>query len=457
MLEAIQKTLIGFGIYAILVFVYSLIGYQTNLNIWAMKWDWKKWLNGVVKYMLYGIEGVLMTLCAYLLTVKLPDWGINAQNVEQISVNVIWALTASASVLMLTKCVRKWATGLGLSDEMILAIQKSAIDNAEEHTIVLNLNELNDLMPNDYAPTHEAWEKKEEEVGGVGTVYHVPYDTYNNFKNAVLGRGYDIDNAYGWQCWDGAALLWQQMGLILYTGNGKAIGCWDLKRDVNKYDKFDLIYNVGDLKVGDVVCMRPNHIGFFDGWNGQYMRILGQNQGGTPTNPQGGSAFNIVNINKSTFAGAFRYRAWNTQPTPPSPTPTPTPHEDPNVFKVGDLVEFVNPVDVNGTHLAVSGQYTVMEISNGSVVVGRNGVVTARVWAENIKKVGTPTPTGQVNIGDRCKTTATHDCQNGKALNLAIINDGQSYLKEINKKGNAVLAKGNTVRCAVPVDSLVKI
>ena len=138
MLDAITKTLIGFGIYAITVFVYTLIGYQTNLNIFNMKWDWKKWANGLVKYLLYGIEGVLMTICAYLLVVELPDWGINATNVEQISVNVIWALTASASVAMLAKCIRKWATNIGLTDDMILAIQKSSIENDNE--IVLNLN-----------------------------------------------------------------------------------------------------------------------------------------------------------------------------------------------------------------------------------------------------------------------------------------------------------------------------
>lgn len=456
MLDAIQKTLIGFGIYAILVLVYTLIGYQTNLNIWAVKWDWKKWANGLVKYLLYGVEGVLMTMCAYLLVVKMPDWGIQASNVEQISVNVIWAITASASVAMLAKCIRKWATSIGLTDEMILQLQQSAIDNTDDdHVIELNLNELNELMPNDYVAKHKEWEEQAEKEGGVGSHYTVPYDTYSHFKSSVLNRGFDIDNAFGYQCWDGASLLWQQIGLTLWTGNGKAIGCWDLKREVNKYDKFDLIYNVNDLKIGDVVCMRPNHIGFFDGWNGNYMRILGQNQGGTPKSPKGGAGFNIVNINKSSFAGAFRFKAWN-QPSP-TPTPTPTPsHEDPRKFNVGDLVEFVNAVDVNGTRLAVSGQYAVMEISNGSVVVGRNGVVTARVWAENIKKVGSAM-SGKVNVGDRCKTTATHDCQNGVPLNLAIINDGQSVLMEINSKGNAVLGKGGVVRCAVPVDSLVKI
>ena len=61
--------------------------------------------------------------------------------------------------------------------------------------------------------------------------------------------------------------------------------------------------------------MRPNHIGFFVGWSGNYMQILGQNQGGTPC-AAGGSAVNIVNIAKSSFAGAFRYKAWNKATTP---------------------------------------------------------------------------------------------------------------------------------------------
>ena len=56
------------------------------------------------------------------------------------------------------------------------------------------------------------------------------------------------------------------------------------------------------------------------------MQILGQNQGGTPC-AAGGSAGNIVNIAKSSFAGAFRYKAWNKATTtqvitqPVSPTP----------------------------------------------------------------------------------------------------------------------------------------
>lgn len=146
--------------------------------------------------------------------------------------------------------------------------------------------------------------------------YKVPISSYAAFKKAVLNKGFDIDGYYGYQCWDGAALLWQQLGLYLITGNGLAIGAWDLKRNVNKYNKFDLVTNVNSLKIGDVVCMRPNHIGFFNGWSGGYMTILGQNQGGSPKGSYNSEGFNIVKISKSAFAGAFRYKGWQAKPKP---------------------------------------------------------------------------------------------------------------------------------------------
>lgn len=192
---------------------------------------------------------------------------------------------------------------------------------SDQDAPVVNVEELNQEPEVQQAAKEKVKEEQsadEDKEGGVGSVYKVPTNSYAAFKKAVNGRGYDIDNWYGWQCWDGAALLWQQFGLSLLTGNGLAIGCWDLKRTHNKGTRFDLIGKVTSLKPGDVVCMRPNHIGFFDGYDGAYMRILGQNQGGYP-GPQGGMAFNIVRINKSAFAGAFRLKKWHTAPAPPAP------------------------------------------------------------------------------------------------------------------------------------------
>lgn len=56
--------------------------------------------------------------------------------------------------------------------------------------------------------------------------------------------------------------------------------------------------------------------------------------------------------------------------------------------------------------------------------------------------------------GDRVKTTATKDV-NGVQLNTKIINDGQSVWKKTQGQ-NAILYKGNTIRCVVPISTLKK-
>lgn len=56
----------------------------------------------------------------------------------------------------------------------------------------------------------------------------------------------------------------------------------------------------------------------------------------------------------------------------------------PQAIKVGSTVRVTNPVDCNGTHLAVSGTYTVMEVSGDRIVIGRGGVVTAAVNRSNL-------------------------------------------------------------------------
>ena len=151
--------------------------------------------------------------------------------------------------------------------------------------------------------------KKFEELGNKGTYYHVPIDSYSSFRNTVLGKVYDVDGYYGGQCWDGCALLWQQLGKTLSTGGtGAAKGCWLNARDYNKGTDFDLIYNFNDLKVGDVVVFNSGiygHIAFVDSLNP--FRILGQNQTGTGN----GSPFNIINASANGFLGAFRYKKWN--------------------------------------------------------------------------------------------------------------------------------------------------
>lgn len=73
---------------------------------------------------------------------------------------------------------------------------------------------------------------------------------------------------------------------------------------------------------------------------------------------------------------------WWINPNGAAPAPTPA------GLAVGDQVVVTNPVDVNGTKLNVSGNYTVMEVSGSRIVIGRGGVVTAAVDASHLSKVG---------------------------------------------------------------------
>ena len=171
---------------------------------------------------------------------------------------------------------------------------------------------------------------------------NLPIDTYANWKNAVAGNGYDADGYYGDQCWDLCAEFWWNIGFSVgypLTGpNHYAEECWNVNRNNNiAYGGvvyFDLIYNLNDVKQGDVIVFNgttsypTGHIGFADeDYDGSgYIALLGQNQGtgGIPTpinNPNGGTTANVKRLSLSTFAGAFRYKAWETTPpTPPSTT-----------------------------------------------------------------------------------------------------------------------------------------
>ena len=158
----------------------------------------------------------------------------------------------------------------------------------------------------------------------------VPHATYDEFRTYALTHGVNVDLAWGNQCWDICALLWYQYGLSLITrpgGNGVAQDCWLISRNANAQLPFTLIYNVGDLKRGDVVVFRASgayttgHIGFADeDYHGSQINIMGQNQGqgssyGTPSN--------VVPWNLTNFLGAFRNSDWDSAPPTPPPTPTP--------------------------------------------------------------------------------------------------------------------------------------
>lgn len=137
--------------------------------------------------------------------------------------------------------------------------------------------------------------------------------TYEEFKNEVLGKGFDADKHYGEQCWDGFAYYCQRLGypVINCTNTKYARDLWEQKAKngiLNYFDEVTLMQK-GDVAIFKIHPMTPlSHVAIFDhdidGVNGAF---LGQNQGGKVVSPNGGSAFNIISLPyAATYDTAFR-------------------------------------------------------------------------------------------------------------------------------------------------------
>lgn len=166
----------------------------------------------------------------------------------------------------------------------------------------------------------------------------VPHESYLAWKTATNGNGWDVDSTYGCQCWDLAALFWYNVGFpqgYPVLNGVYAYTMWDRRNDNASYNGttyFELIYNLNDVKQGDVIVYNysnanpAGHVGFADEdyatWHtnnpsSYEFPILSENNGGT-VDPAGGAYANIHGYDTRLFLGAFRYKEW----THPTPTPT---------------------------------------------------------------------------------------------------------------------------------------
>ena len=137
----------------------------------------------------------------------------------------------------------------------------------------------------------------------------VDISSYDKFREATYGKAYNLDGAYGAQCWDGVQLLYSNLGMTLITGErGFVKYCWlnETSRNANTGSQFTQITDKTKIRRGDVVvwyCSSESdtgHIAFADedyntsGW----IRLYGQNQ--LTPDPYNGCPFSVgVNGNEN--------------------------------------------------------------------------------------------------------------------------------------------------------------
>lgn len=167
----------------------------------------------------------------------------------------------------------------------------------------------------------------EDEECGMGKYIYAPTDSFTAFKDYTISKCWDVDEHYGGQCWDLAALFWENYtedGRVLSTcGTHSAKGAWNCKEQ-NAGSEFELITDTHSLQPGDWIIFNSGkygHVGMAMGsYNNGYISLLGQNQGGAACSG-GGSSTNIINISLKSFAGAFRPKSY----IKPAPQPSPVP------------------------------------------------------------------------------------------------------------------------------------
>jgi hypothetical protein len=137
--------------------------------------------------------------------------------------------------------------------------------------------------------------------------------SYNEFKNQVINRAYDIDGAFGAQCWDGYAKYCQYLG-VPYANcqqSGYVKDIYTQRKSNGMLNNFD---EVEVMQAGDIAVFKEtegwtpySHIAIFDhDVDGSYGMFLGQNQGGT------NGAFNLVKLPYfATYDYAFRPKAFS--------------------------------------------------------------------------------------------------------------------------------------------------
>ena len=248
--------------------------------------------------------------------------------------NLHWLIVSGVTVLCVVFLLFGYKTENGYitldgKDVVIEESTKEFITYAKEQIQAYITNEYGEEEAVD-VPTVELVDSETTQESGQGTYIYAPTDSYTAFKNYTIGKCWNTDGAYGAQCWDLGDLFWQNFaGRQLSTcGTGAAKGIWSCK-EYNAGSEFTLIYDKTQIKAGDWIITSGGTYGHvamaLGSYNDGYVSVLGQNQGGASCSG-GGAAANIINLNMSTFSGAFRPNYSTPEPEPePEPEPDPTP------------------------------------------------------------------------------------------------------------------------------------
>lgn len=425
----ILLTISAVGVFFGAMALRGIFGYLKNkkIAIEDLKFDWKKFLSGSIRPIAITLStGALVALIlGFLKVVDLS--GIEVQGLKYISIHNLLVGLFIADISAIGYAISEALVVFGLNDKQIAQIRNTTTSG--ETIVGAKIDGNGDIIA--YADT--VTDKSDKEIVD---------ETDNNSDHGVeldVGKGAVWVNTYP-EPYRSAAKDTKIDPSTCYNRECVSYCAWKIKevtgawpRRTGDMNAKNWIYRLpswgfkevaepknGGLYIGVLTTGRYGHVVWFEG-----DRTISEYNYGSAGN------YGVRQINLSQYRW-FEIKA-------PNVTPPTTPNK-----KSDD--EIANEV--------IKGLW-----GNGSDRVSRlnsAGYDASRIQQlVNQKLSGSSAISAKVKIGDRVTTTATQD-RSGVYLNLRIINDGQSVWAQ--SSGNwAVLKKGNTVRCAVPVNSLRKV
>lgn len=164
----------------------------------------------------------------------------------------------------------------------------------------------------------EIYQQVLDDINARGSYYDT--SSYLNFIKATEGQCVIERNIYGAQCVSLAQAFWTNYAgrAISTCGTGAARGIAECA-DYNAGSEFDFTLDVSHIIPGAWVVTDGGtwgHVAMAVGYyNNGYLAVYGENQGGEKCT-EGGSKPNVVNLNMSTFIGAFIPKSYEPQPAP---------------------------------------------------------------------------------------------------------------------------------------------
>lgn len=413
----------------------GIFGYLKNKKIAVedIKFDWRKFLSGSIKpvALTLAIGALSALILAFLNLVDAS--GVEVSGLDQISVQNLLVGLFIADICAIGYAVSEALMAFGLTEKQIAQIRETVAKTGEGQTtgIDISLDENGNLIASaETKTTKTVKEILEEEAEEGETVDHgveldpgkgaVWVNTYPEpYRSAPKDSLIDPSTCYSREC----------VSYIAYKIK-EATGAWPKRTgDMNAKEWIHRLPSWGFKKVS-----APKNGGLYVGvlTSGKYGHVVWFEGDRTISEYNYGSAGNygVRQINLAQYIW-FEIKA-------PIVTPQPSAGKKSNDEVANEVIKGLwgNGAE-RKTRLEASGYNysTIQSLVN--------------------KKLGGATSTSNgVKLGDRVKTSATKD-RSGVALNLRIINDGQSVWASSNGDW-AILKKGGVIRCAVPKSSLRK-